>query len=208
MLSKNDFNLIKKISFIDFKLRYNSSVLGFVWSLLNPLLMLSVLYLVFSVLRRNQTDHFTLFLLLGIVSWKYFSVCTQQGMACILNKTSLVKKMYINKELLVISSCFTSLYSFLLNLSVFLIIMRITGVNFYYTNLIIVLPLLSLFILTLCISFGLSAIYSKFRDLNEIWTVLLQAGFIIHAYFKNHKPSPQIFENNGGKSQNNGANYR
>lgn len=179
MLSKNEINLIKKISFIDFKLRYNSSVLGFVWSLLNPLLMLSVLYLVFSVLRRNQTDNFTVFLLLGIVSWNYFSVCTKQGMASIIGKTSLVKKMYINKEILVISSCITSLYGFLLNLFVYVIIMRITGVNFYYTNLFIILPLSSLFLLTLGISFFLSAIYSKFRDLNEIWAVTIRAGFFL-----------------------------
>ncbi len=179
MLTKKDLILIKKISFVDFKLRFNSSVLGFVWSLLNPLLMLTVLYVVFSILMRSPIKNYSLFVLLGIISWNYFSVCTMNGMASILNKASLINKVYFKKEILVIASCLTSFYSFLLNLIVFIIIMLISGVSFHYSNLFYLLPLFSLFILSLGISFGLSAFYTKFRDLNEIWTVLLQAGFFL-----------------------------
>jgi len=179
MLTKKDWILIKKISFVDFKLRFNSSVLGFVWSLLNPLLMLMVLFVVFSVLLKSPIENYSLFVLLGIVSWNFFSVCTKNGMASILNKASLINKVYFKKEILVIASCLTSFYSFLLNLVVFFIIMVISGVSFHYTNFYYFIPLFSLLILSLGISFGLSAFYTKFRDLNEIWTVLLQAGFFL-----------------------------
>lgn len=179
MLTKKDINLIKIISFVDFKLRFNSSVLGFFWSLLNPLLMLTVLYVVFSILMKSPIKHYTLFVLLGIVTWNFFSVCTMNGMTSILNKASLINKAYFKKEILVIASCFTSFYSFLLNLIIFVIIMLISGVNFHLTNLYFIIPLFLIFCLSLGISFGLSAFYIKFRDLNEIWTVLLQAGFFL-----------------------------
>jgi len=179
MLTKKDLILIKKISFVDFKLRFNSSVLGFVWSLLNPLLMLMVLFVVFSLLLKSPVENYSLFVLLGIISWNFFSVCTMNGMVSILNKASLINKVYFKKEILVIASCLTAFYSFLLNLVVFFIIMLISGVSFHYTNLYYLIPLFSLFILTLGISFCLSAFYTKFRDLNEIWTVLLQAGFFL-----------------------------
>lgn len=179
MLTKKDFILIKKISFVDFKLRFNSSVLGFVWSLLNPLLMLTVLFIVFSVLLKSQVKNYSLFVLLGIISWNFFSIGTMNGMASVLNKASLINKVYFKKEILVIASCLTSFYSFLLNLVVFFIIMLISGVEFHVTNLYYLIPLFSLFTLTLGISFFLSAFYIKFRDLNEIWSVLLQAGFFL-----------------------------
>jgi len=179
MLTKKDINLIKKISFVDFKLRFNSSVLGFFWSLLNPLLMLTVLYVVFSLLMKSPIEHYQLILLLGIISWNFFSVCTMNGMTSILNKASLINKAYFKKEILVIASCLTSFYSFLLNLIIFVFIMLISGVNFHLTNLYFIIPLLLIFCLSLGISFGLSAFYVKFRDLNQIWTVLLQAGFFL-----------------------------
>ncbi|TSA24598.1 ABC transporter permease [bacterium] len=179
MLTKKDINLIKIISFVDFKLRFNSSVLGFFWSLLNPLLMLTVLYIVFSILMKSPIEHYQLILLLGIISWNFFSVCTMNGMTSILNKASLINKAYFKKEILIIASCLTSFYSFLLNLVIFVIIMLISGVNFHFTNLYFIIPLLLIFCLSLGISFGLSAFYIKFRDLNEIWTVLLQAGFFL-----------------------------
>jgi len=179
MLTKKDFMLIKTLSIVDFKLRFNSSVLGFIWSLLNPLLMLTVLYVVFSILMKSSIKNYSLFILLGIVSWNFFSVCTMNGMASVLNKGSLLKKVYFKKEILVIASCLTSFYTLILNLIVFFVIMLISGVNFHYTNIIYLVPLTSLFILSLGISFGLSAFYTKFRDLNEIWTVLLQAGFFL-----------------------------
>ncbi len=179
MLTKKDIDLIIMISFVDFKLRFNSSVLGFLWSLLNPLLMLTVLYVVFSLLMKSPIEHYQLILLLGIISWNFFSVCTMNGMTSILNKASLINKAYFKKEILVIASCLTSFYSFLLNLIIFVIIMLISGVNFHLTNLYFIIPLLLIFCLSLGISFGLSAFYIKFRDLNEIWTVLLQAGFFL-----------------------------
>lgn len=179
MLTKSDFSLIKKISFIDFKLRFNSSVLGFAWSLLNPLLMLTVLFIVFSVLLKSPVKHYSLFVLLGIISWNFFSIGTMNGMVSVLNKASLIKKVNFKKEILVFASCLTSFYCFLLNLVVFFIMMLISGVQFQLTNLYYLISLLSLFIQTLGISFFLSAFYTKFRDLNEIWSVLLQAGFFL-----------------------------
>lgn len=66
-------SLIVKIAWSDFKLRYKNSVLGFFWTLLEPLLMLLVLYVVFSHLMRVQVEHYQLFLLLGIVLWNFLA---------------------------------------------------------------------------------------------------------------------------------------
>lgn len=179
MLTKKDFELIKELSLVDLKLRYNSSILGFFWSFLNPLLMLSVLYIVFGILLKSDVEHYPLFLLLGIIFWNFFSECTITGMSGVLNKASLINKISFKKEILIISACLTAFYTLILNLLVFFIIMIISGLYPDLISILIIIPIFVIFTLSLGVSFFLSAFYMKYRDLNNIWYVLLQAGFFL-----------------------------
>src|SRR4030065_909382 len=87
-------HLIKKIAISDFKLRYKNSVLGFLWSLAEPLLMLTVLYFVFTNLMQVNVEHYQLFLLLGIISWNMLSRGTSMSLTSILGRPGLVQKVF------------------------------------------------------------------------------------------------------------------
>ena len=101
--------LIWQLAWSEFKLRYKNSVLGYFWSLLEPLLMLTVLYYVFSHLMKMQIENYQLFLLLGIIIWNFLSRATSIGMNSIVGKPSLIKKIYFPRDIFVISSCLTAL---------------------------------------------------------------------------------------------------
>jgi lipopolysaccharide transport system permease protein len=170
-------HLIRKIAISDFKLRYKNSVLGFFWSLLEPLLMLIVLYVVFTNLMRMEVEHYQLFLLMGIVSWDFLAKGTLMSLNSILGKPGLVKHVYFPREVLVISSCITALMMAALEFSVFALFMIffrvIPGPTIVYFPFILLIE----FILILGLSFGLSVLNVFYRDVQYMWAVALQAGF-------------------------------
>lgn len=170
-------SLMAKLAWSDFKLRYKNSVLGFFWTLLEPLLMLLVLYVVFSHLMRVQVEHYQLFLLLGIVLWNFLARGTTMGIFGIIGKPSLVQKVYFPRDVLIISACFTALMMTLLELAVFAVFMIIfkvaPGLTILYSPLIFIL----LFLIVFGLATGLSALNVYFRDVQFIWNVVLQAGF-------------------------------
>ena len=170
-------HLIKRIAITDFKLRYKSTVLGFFWSLLEPLMMLIVLYMVFTNLMKMKVEYYQLFLLMGIVSWDFLSKGTSISLNCILGKPGLVKHVYFPREVLIISSCTTTLLTVVLEFFVFAVFMVlfgvIPGINALYFPIILLIE----FIVVLGLSFGLSVLNVYYRDVQFIWAVVLQAGF-------------------------------
>lgn len=169
--------LIWQLAWSEFKLRYKNSVLGYFWSLLEPLLMLTVLYFVFSNLMRIQVEYFQLFLLLGIILWNFFSRATTIGSNAIVARADMIRKVYFPRDIFVISACLTALIMSFFESLVFIIFMlayRVpVSVNLLYAPLI----LLFLFILSLGVSIALAALNVFFRDVQFIWQVILQAGF-------------------------------
>ena len=172
-------HLTLKLAISDFKLRYKNSILGFFWSLIEPLLMLSVSYFVFSYFMKMNVEHYQLFLLAGIISWNMLTRGTGLGLNSILGKPALVNKIYFPREILVISSSITSLLMTLLEfivLGIFMMIFKVMP-----TKTIIYFPIvLSIeFILVLGLSFGLASLNVYYRDIQYIWAVILQAGFFL-----------------------------
>src|SRR5512137_2148663 len=100
--------LIRILTVSDLKVKYQSSVLGFAWSLLNPLLMMLVLYLVFNNVFKSNQENFALYLLIGIVSWRFLANGTSSSMGAIVGKPSLVTKIYIPRQVLVLSTVLSS----------------------------------------------------------------------------------------------------
>lgn len=170
-------HLAFKLAMSEFRLRYKNSVLGFFWSLLEPLLMLVVLYVVFTNLMRVNVEHYQLFLLMGIISWNMLSRGTTMSLSSILGKPSLVQKVYFPREVLVISSSITALLMTLLEFIVFGIFMLVFNVVPAITIVYFPLILFVEFLLILGISFGLAALNVYYRDMQYIWAVVLQAGF-------------------------------
>jgi lipopolysaccharide transport system permease protein len=170
-------HLTLKLAMSEFRLRYKNSILGFFWSLLEPLLMLVVLYVVFTNLMRVNVEHYQLFLLMGIISWNMLSRGTTMSLSSILGKPSLVQKVYFPREILVISSSITALLMTLLEFIVFGIFMLVFNVVPSMTMVYFPLILFFEFLLVLGLAFGLAALNVYYRDMQYIWAVVLQAGF-------------------------------
>ncbi len=171
--------LIKILTVSDLKVKYQSSVLGFAWSLLNPLLMMLVLYLVFSNVFKMNQDHFALYLLIGIVCWRFLANGTSASMMAIVGKPSLVTKIYIPRQVLVLSTVLSSFISSLLEFLVLGALLIVFGVKFSFNMALFPIVHLIYLIIVYGLSLALAALYVYYRDLNQIWEVLMQLGFFL-----------------------------
>ena len=101
-------SLIRTFAINDLVIRYKGSVLGILWSLIEPLLMLVILYVIFTHIFKSDIENYALYLLLGIIMWSFFSRSTTMGINSILNRAGIVKQVYFPREILPISSCITA----------------------------------------------------------------------------------------------------
>jgi lipopolysaccharide transport system permease protein len=170
-------NLIWQLAWSEFKLRYKNSILGYFWSLLEPMLMLLVLYVIFTNLMKVQVKYYQLFLLLGIILWGFMSRATNIGMFSIVGRASIVKKIYFPREIFVISSCITALLMSIFESLIFIIFMIFFKVPVTVNLVYVPFILSSLFVISLGLSLALSALNVFYRDVQFIWQVLLQIGY-------------------------------
>lgn len=177
MRVKHALSLIREFTIVELKLKYQGSILGYFWSLLNPLLMLITLYLVFSFISKFEIPHYQLYILLGILIWNFLSEATNGSMMSLINKGGLIKKFNFPKETIIISSCLAALVTFLLNFFVFFIFMIFFKVEISFKLLLLPFYLFQLFLFVLGGSFLLSALYVKYRDIIHIWSFILLIGF-------------------------------
>jgi ABC-type polysaccharide/polyol phosphate export permease len=169
--------IVKDLAVADFKLKYNRSILGFFWSLLKPLLMLATLYVIFHMVIRLDVPHYELFLLLGIILWGFLIEATGSSMSSLIRSSNLIKKTFFDKRLIVLSTTISAFISLMLNLIVFVLFLMIFQVWFSWHIALFILLLAELFIFTLGMSYLLSSLYVRFRDITHIWDVLSQIGF-------------------------------
>jgi ABC-2 type transport system permease protein len=172
--------LLRELVKTDFKLRYQGSVLGYLWSLLRPLALFLILYLVFAKFLKfgGTIPHYPVYLLLGIMLWNYFVEVTSGGVGAIVAKGDLLRKLNFPKYIIIIAGSIGALINLVINFVVLGVFMLLSGAN-VSPAIVYVLPLvlLQLFLLSIGLSFLLSALYVKFRDVNYIWEVILQAAF-------------------------------
>ncbi len=171
--------LLRAMVGTDFKLRYQQSFLGYIWSVLKPLLLFTIMYLVFVRFLRFGADvpHFSVGLLLGIILWNFFNETTTGGMMSIVGHGDLLRKIHFSKYIVVIASSMGALINFGINFVVVIIFALLNGVRPRWSNFLIFPIVIELYVVSLGIAFFLSAVYVKLRDLNPIWEVLMQAGF-------------------------------
>lgn len=179
IFSRRNRILLRELVITDFKLRYQGSVLGYVWSLLKPLMLFAIMYMVFVHFLRFGAGipHFAVALLLGIVMWTFFSEATSQGMQAIVSRGDLIRKINFPKYIIVISATVSALINFILNLFVVVIFMIFDGVEFGWSVALFPLSILTLYVFALSLAFFLSALYVRFRDFSHLWEVALQAMF-------------------------------
>lgn len=180
-ISKQNRALLSELVRTDFKLRYQGSVLGYAWSLLRPLLMFLILYIVFVKFLRigGNVPHFPIYLLFGIVLWQFFSDMTNQSLTSIVGRGDLIRKIRIPRWMIVFSTSISAIINFLLNLLVVGVFLIFNQVHLTANILLLPLILLEIYVFALGLSLFLSAAYVKYRDVSYIWEVIIQAGFYL-----------------------------
>lgn len=177
-LTQKNRILLKEMVKTDFKLRYQGSAIGYLWSILKPLMMFTIMYLVFIRFLRLGGDvpHFPVALLLANVIWSFFSEATGMGMVSIVSRGDLLRKLNFSKHIIVISAVLGALINFLINLLVVLVFALINGVTLSSYSYLSFLLFIELIVLVTGIALLLSNLFVYYRDLAQVWEVLLQAG--------------------------------
>ena len=171
--------LLRELVITEFKLRYQGSVLGYLWSLLKPLFLFVILYFVFVHFLRIGSDipNWPLAMLLGIVLWNFFSEVTNNGLSSIVGRGDVIRKINFPKYVIILASSISALINLVLNLVVIAVFMIITGVDVSWLALLTPVYILELFVFGLGLAFILSAIFVRLRDMNYIWEIIMQALF-------------------------------
>ena len=170
--------LIRNLTLSDFKARYRNTALGFFWSILSPFLIAIVLYFVFNNVFAQQED-FAIYLLVGIMAWRFFTSGTIVSLLSIISNSSLVTKVYIPRKILTLSSVLSSLMSSMLEFTILLPIIFVVTGGIPVT--VLLFPLISLLFFWLILGIGLilGAVFVYLRDLNQIWDVSLTCLFFM-----------------------------
>lgn len=179
VLNRRNRILLKELVKTDFKLRYQGSVLGYLWALLRPLMMFAILYVVFCKFLRIGGDipHYPVYLLTGTVMWSFFTECTMQGIQAIVSRGDLLRKICFPKYIVVVSATLTAVVNMLINLVVIIVFALINGVIPSFSWLLVPFSLFELYLLSLGIAFLLGSINVKYRDITSIWEVFTSAFF-------------------------------
>jgi ABC-2 type transport system permease protein len=172
---QRNLNLIRELAITQFKLKYTGSALGYVWSLVKPLMLFGIMYLVFSVLLKagGVDKKFPVELLFGIVLWTFFIESTTLAMNAIAGAGDLIRKAYFPRWILVVSSTASALLTFALNTLLVVVVTLLLGqLHPSIWSLLAPLYYIELVALVLGVSLLLSALFVFFRDLGHIWEIL------------------------------------
>lgn len=175
--------LLKELIVRDLKLKYRRSFLGYLWSLLNPLLMMIVMSLVFSYMFRFEIPNYPLYLICGQTLWAFFNESTSLAMHSVIGNGALIRKVYIPKYIFPLSRVLSSFVTMSFSLAAIFIVMIFTGVSFCFEQLLIPIPLALLFTFCIGVGMALSAMAVYFRDIIHLYGVLTMAWMYLTPIF-------------------------
>jgi ABC-2 type transport system permease protein len=178
--SRRFFDLLWLISVTEFKRVYFGTVLGYLWSLIRPLMLFGVLLFVFTQVFKVGSDlveHYPVFLLLGIVLFTFFQESTTNAVTSVVAQEGVVRKTQFPRLVIPLSTVVTGAFNFCLNLVIVFAFIFAFGVDPTWTWLLFPVALALLFVFTAAVSMALSVLYVRFRDIAIIWTVVAQVLF-------------------------------
>jgi ABC-2 type transport system permease protein len=194
---QSNINLTRELAFTTFKLKYTGSVLGYAWSLVKPLLIFGVTYVVFAVFllkgRTSSSENFPVELLLGVVVWTFFADATISSVSAIVGNGHMIRKAYFPRWIPVVASTLSATMTLAVNMA----LMFAVGIplGWFHVGLhTLVLPLLfvELYFLVVGIGLLLSALFVFYRDLGHVWEISLQLLFygsaIVFPFTLIHQP--------------------
>lgn len=176
---RHQARIVFVIAHSEFKLKYEGSALGYVWSILKPLGLFGMLYVVFGRFFKlsNGAPHYPIYLLLGIVLWTYFQDATKLGMESIVKRATLISKLAFPRVIIPLSITVSSAITFGVNLIAIAVLIAanriVPGPKWF-----LILPLLvELYCVTLGVTFILATLFVRFRDVGQVWELVLQLLF-------------------------------
>ncbi len=167
------FSLTKK----ELKVKYRGSVLGFFWSLLNPILTMLVYSFVFSIVLRAGIQEFAIFLICVLLPFNFLSNSVNYGASSIIANGNLVNKIYFPREIIPLSVVLANLFNFLLELAALFIVLGIMGYRFYIYLYLLPVVIFIQFFLVVGVTLLVSALNVFFRDLQHLITIIMMVWF-------------------------------
>lgn len=167
--------LLRELVVRDIKVRYRHSVLGLIWTVLNPLLMMTVITIVFSTLFKSNIPNFPIYYLSGSLLFSFNSESTTTALNSIISNASLIKKVYIPKYLFPFSNILSGLVNLGFSLIAMVIVMIVTKAPFHITLLLIPIPIFYTFLFSTGLGILLSALTVYFRDIAHFYSVFILA---------------------------------
>lgn len=157
--------------------KYKGSWLGIIWTFLNPLLMLAVYAFVFPYILRVQVENYTIFMIVALIPWNFFTMAIQSGTGCVVANGHILKKVYFPREIIPISITTSQLVNFLITCVIVFAFILFSGVGFSIHILMLPLLILIQYCITLAFTFILSALTVFVRDIDHFVSVILTLGF-------------------------------
>lgn len=163
--------LLEELVARDIKIKYRRSVLGVLWTLLNPLCMMIILSIVFSNIFKFDVENFPLYVLSGQVVFNFFNDATTSSMTSVINNASLIKKIYVPKYLFVLSRIFSSFINLMAAFTALLLVMVVTRAELHWTMILSIVPLALIVGFSLGVGLILAALTLRFRDIMHLYSV-------------------------------------
>lgn len=167
----------------DFKKKYKRTILGMAWSILAPLLMLLVMYLVFSHFFGRGMEHYATYLFCGNLIFSYFSESTSQGMTALMGNAGIFTKVNVPKYLFLFSKNVQTLINFGLTMIIFVLFCFLDGITFTWRVIFLLYPVACLVLFNVGVGLILSALFVFFRDIQYLWSVFTQLLMYMSAIF-------------------------
>ena len=175
--------LINELVSRDIKLKYRRSFLGYLWSILNPLLVMIVLTIVFSAMFKRNIENYPVYLLCGRMTFDFFMASTNAAMNSVTGNAALMKKTYIPKYIFTVSKVTSSLIDFFFSLGALFIVIVVTRSGFHITMLGIPLVFIQVYLFCLGLGFLLAELNVFFRDIRYIYRAVTTAWMYLTALF-------------------------
>ena len=175
--------LLRELVLRDLKIKYRRSFLGYVWSLLNPLLMMTIMSLVFSYMFRFSIPNYPLYLICGQTLWSFFNESTNTAMTSVIYNGPLIRKVYIPKFIFPVARVLSGFVTMSFSLAAILIVMLVTRVQLSWYVLLFPIPLGLLLVFCTGVGMVLSALAVYFRDMLHLYSVVVMAWMYLTPIF-------------------------
>ena len=178
----------------DIKKKYRRSILGYFWSILNPLLIMIVMTVVFSAMFRKNIENYPIYLLTGRVLFEFMHSSTMAGLKSVTNNAPLLKKTYIPKYIFTLSKVTSTMIDTVLSLGAFFIVMIATRSAFHWTMLYLAVIIIQVYLFSLGLSFLLAALEVFFRDMEYIYHAIVTAWTYLTPLFYPIERLPNLLQ--------------